>query len=69
MFAAANPRQTGRQPAILHDRVTGYGMVVFDTASGEIRIECWPRGTDPATDPNGQYDGWPITLRTWNAER
>jgi hypothetical protein len=63
MYAAANPRQTGRQPAIIHDRATGYGIVIFDKATGDIRIECWPRGTDPAADPDGQYDGWPITIR------
>ena len=63
MYAAANPRLTGRQPAIIHDRVTGYGLVVFHKATREIRIECWPRGTDPSADPNGQYDGWPITIR------
>ena len=63
MYAAASPRVTGRQPPIIHDRVTGYGIVVFDKATREIRIECWPRGTDPAADPNGQYEGWPITIR------
>jgi hypothetical protein len=63
MYAAANPRQTGRQPAIIHDRATGYGIVVFDRTTREIRIECWPRGTDPAAEPNGQYEGWPITIR------
>ena len=45
------------------DRVTGYGIIVFDKATREIRIECWPRGTDPAADPYGQYEGWPITIR------
>ncbi len=63
MFAAANPRRTGRQPAIIHDRATGYGLVVFDKLAREIRIECWPRGADPASDPNGQYEGWPIRIR------
>jgi len=63
MHAAANPRRTGREPAIIHDRATGYGIVVFDKAAGTARIECWPRGTDPARDPDGQYEGWPITIR------
>ncbi|MEZ5319050.1 MAG: alkaline phosphatase D family protein [Vicinamibacterales bacterium] len=60
--AAANPRKTGRDPAILHDRVTGYGIVVFDRAAGTVRIECWPRGVDPAKGPGGQYDGWPVVV-------
>ena len=63
VHAAANPRLTGRLPAIIHDRATGYGLVILDKASRSIRIECWPRGTDPAQDPNGQYEGWPVTLR------
>lgn len=62
MFAAANPRQTGLEPAIIHNRATGYGIVVFERTSGTVRIECWPRATDPATDPTGQYEGWPITI-------
>jgi hypothetical protein len=66
MYAAANPRRTGRQPAIIHDRVTGYGLVVFDKGTREVRIECWPRGVDPAADPNGQYEGWPVTIRDGN---
>lgn len=63
MYAAANPRRTGRQPAIIHDRVTGYGIVVFDQTARTIRIECWPRGVDPSANPAGQYEGWPITIR------
>ena len=63
MHAAANPRLTGKLPAIIHDRVTGYGIVIFNKATGEIRVECWPRGADPAVGASGQYDGWPITIR------
>ncbi len=62
MYAAANPRQTGLEPAIIHNRATGYGIVVFDRPSGTVRIECWPRSTDPARNPTGQYEGWPITI-------
>jgi alkaline phosphatase D len=62
MVAAANPRQTGLTPAIIHDRATGYGIVVFDRAAGTVRFECWPRGNNPATSPTGQFDGWPVTV-------
>jgi alkaline phosphatase D len=60
--AAANPRRTDREPAIIHDRATGYGMVVFDKAARTIRIECWPRYADPLTGPGQQYTGWPMTV-------
>ena len=63
MHATANPRQTGLEPAIIYDRVTGYGIVTFDKAQRTIRIECWPRYADPETDPDGQYEGWPLTIR------
>jgi hypothetical protein len=62
-YAAANPRQTGLEPAIIYDRVTGYGMITFDKADRTIRLECWPRYADPASGPGGQYEGWPRTLR------
>ncbi|MGA1363275.1 MAG: alkaline phosphatase D family protein [Ilumatobacteraceae bacterium] len=63
VHAVANPRVTGRTPAVIHDRATGYGIVVFDKARRTIRIECWPRGTDPLREPTGQYSGWPVTIR------
>jgi phosphodiesterase/alkaline phosphatase D-like protein len=66
VHAVANPRRTGLTPAIIHDRVTGYGMVVFDKTARTIRIECWPRSVDPVKHPNGQYAGWPVTIREVN---
>jgi alkaline phosphatase D len=69
VLAAANPRQTGLAPAIIHDRATGYGIVVFDRPSGTIRLECWPRSTDPERDPDGQYEGWPITIHPRESRR
>jgi alkaline phosphatase D len=62
VHAVANPRQTGRLPARIYDRSTGYGMVVFNKKERTMRIECWPRYVDPLTNPGGQYDGWPITI-------
>lgn len=62
VYAAANPRQTGRRPAIVYDRVTGYGMVTFDKAARTVHVECWPRYVDPLQDPGGQYSGWPMTI-------
>lgn len=63
VYAVANPVRTQRRPALIYDRVTGYGMVVFDKSDQTIRIECWPRYVDPEANPEGQYDGWPIYIR------
>ena len=27
-----------------------------------MTMECWPRYVDPKSNPNGQYEGWPITV-------
>jgi len=62
VHAAANPRETDREPSVLYDRRTGYGIVTFDTAEREVHVECWPRYADPADGPEGQYEGWPITV-------
>ena len=64
VHASANPRATGLQPALLHDRVTGYGIVIFDKANERITIECWPRHMDPSQDQAVQFEGWPITLHS-----
>lgn len=63
IYAVGNPVQTNRQPGLIYDRATGYGMVIFDKKERTMRIECWPRYTDPELDPEGQFDGWPITIR------
>lgn len=63
VMAVANPHQTKKVPAIVHDRATGYGIVKFDKPNRTMTIECWPRQVDPDKDPNGQYNGWPITVR------
>lgn len=63
IYAVGNPVQTNREPGLIYDRATGYGMVIFDKKERTMRIECWPRYTDPEMDPEGQYDGWPITIK------
>lgn len=62
VYAVGNPVQTNREPGLIYDRATGYGMVIFDKTERTIRIECWPRYTDPEMDTEGQFDGWPITI-------
>ena len=62
VHAAANPRETHLTPAIIRNRVTGYGIVTFDRENLTIKMECWPRYVDPLRDVDGQYDGWPVTV-------
>lgn len=63
VMAVANPHQTGIEPAIIHNRATGYGIVTFNKKDRTIHTECWPRYEDPAKNPEGQYPGWPITIK------
>lgn len=61
VFAATNPGEpSGHEPADLHDKMAGFGVVVFDKAARTIRAECWPRHADPWSD--AQYPGWPRTI-------
>src|SRR5690606_27179012 len=62
VYAVANPHQTGREPALIYDRATGYGIVTFDKERREMKMECWPRYVDPEQNPYGQYEGWPVTV-------
>jgi len=62
VHAVANPRKTGVQPALIHDRATGYGIVTFDKKDKKMTMECWPRYVDPKANPKGQYEGWPVTV-------
>ncbi|PWJ54538.1 PhoD-like phosphatase [Dyadobacter jejuensis] len=67
LHAVASPRKTGLEPAIIHDRATGYGIVKIDPTTRDITMECWKRSADPAKDQaNGQYDGWPITVNQFD---
>ncbi|MHC5023119.1 MAG: alkaline phosphatase D family protein [Planctomycetota bacterium] len=62
VYAAANPVDSGREPAKLHDRAPGYGIVRLHRESRRITFECWPRWAGP-TDPDAhQYAGWPRTI-------
>jgi hypothetical protein len=62
VHAVANPHQTDRQPALIYDRATGYGMVEFNKKDRTMTLECWPRYVDPLENPSGQYPGWPLTI-------
>lgn len=62
VHAVGNPVQTNREPGLIYDRSTGYGIVIFDKNERKITIECWPRYADPTANPEGQYDGWPVVI-------
>jgi len=63
VYAATNPgKPTGKKPAVLHDRMPGYGLVKFNKAKRSITFECWPRWADPANPKHHQYRGWPKTI-------
>lgn len=62
VHAAASPFQTGKTPALLYDRVTGYGVLDFNTQTKKITLQCWPRFANPLKDQADQYEGWPIEI-------
>jgi hypothetical protein len=63
VYGATDPGiSTGKQPAALHDRMPGYGIVKFNKKDRTIRMECWPRWADPANPKHKPYFGWPKTI-------
>ncbi len=62
VYAATNPgEKTGVEPAALHDRMPGYGIVRMNKDARTITMECWPRYADPKNGGQ-QYEGWPKTI-------
>ncbi|WP_417444470.1 alkaline phosphatase D family protein [Joostella sp.] len=62
VLGVGNPFQTHHEPAVLHDRATGFGLVTFNKSTREITTECWPRYTDIKKDRSQQYNGWPFGI-------
>ncbi|MCC6785759.1 MAG: hypothetical protein IT457_23130 [Planctomycetes bacterium] len=62
VYAHTNPRETGREPKELHDRMPGFGILRFAKRARTITMECWPRRMDPRAADARQYDGWPRTI-------
>jgi hypothetical protein len=62
IYAHTNPFKTGREPAALHDRMPGFGVVRFSKPDRKITMECWPRMVDPSDPTSKQYPGWPRTI-------
>jgi len=55
MRAYANPNAVNHGAA-------GFGVVRFDKASGDMKMECWPRFVDVTKEDAEQFPGWPITV-------
>ena len=62
VWAAANPVQSGLEPAALYDRAPGYGVVRFAPGRDRMTFECWPRWVDATAPGAQQYAGWPRTV-------
>jgi len=63
VHAVGNPFNTKIEPAIVHNRATGYGLVTFNKKERTIKTACWPRYADPTSIKNEQFPGWPITIK------
>lgn len=62
VHAVSNPNPAGHEPAALHDRAPGYGIVRFNKKERTITSEVWPRWVNPRDGETDQYPGWPITV-------
>jgi hypothetical protein len=60
VFAVSNPHVSGHEPAALHDRVPGWGLLDCDPATESVTINAWPRWAEPNAPASDQYEGWPI---------
>ncbi len=60
VHAVSNPYISGKEPAVLHDRAPGYGIIKLNKMNRLITLECWPRYADPASLDGAQYPGWPV---------
>ena len=63
VLAAANPVDEGIEPALLHNRAPGYGIVRFDPRSRSIILEAWRRPVDENA-ASEMFSDWPITLNS-----
>jgi hypothetical protein len=69
MIAYANPTFADIKTMAAHQRDPkaelgdGYGLIRFNTKTGETVFECWPRYADLAQGDAAQYPGWPVKFR------
>ena len=62
LWAVANPGDYGMDPAELHDKAPGYGIVKFDKRGRTITMESWQRYVDPREPGAKPYEDWPIII-------
>ena len=62
VLAVSNPSISGHEPAALHDRAPGWGLLVCDPHFESVVINAWPRWAKPNAPDSDQYFGWPITV-------
>ncbi|MDN5217418.1 alkaline phosphatase D family protein [Fulvivirgaceae bacterium BMA12] len=64
VYASTNPgKSMGVEPAELHDKMAGYGILKLNKSAQTYTMECWPRFADPENPATGgQYPGWPKTV-------
>jgi len=63
VHAVSNPYLSGKEPATLHDRAPGYGIIRLNKSTQRIILECWPRHAYPESFATEQYPGWPVNLQ------
>lgn len=57
VYAAASPFRTGKEPGLLYDRATGYGVIELNKINNRIVLNCFPR-----YEHERQYTGWPLLI-------
>ncbi len=68
VVSAANPLEYYDQtrnidPANLHDRGAGYGIIRINKTTRQITFESWPLHSDPEfPSTGGQFPDWPVTI-------
>ena len=62
VLAVSNPHISGHEPAALHDRAPGWGLLLCDPESNSITVNAWPRWATPNAPDSDQYHGWPVTF-------
>ena len=59
MMAYANPEDRRDETK----RSDGYGLVRFNKKDRTVTMECWPRFIDVRNGDQGQFPGWPLTIK------
>lgn len=62
VWAATNPGDVSHDPAWLHDKKPGFGLLRLNKDKLQIKIDCWPRWADPTGPDTHQFKGWPKTI-------